>query len=244
MISLSQWIFHWRPARRAEGGRSPMRLSSRILALAATTAAPLALGAAALPAHAATTTWTVVHPDPDGVYLAETTGSMTIENEAGETLVTCPSVVQDGPIPEGTYNGTTANVGFAHTTYGAGCTRPDGSAAPMVGNYPALGSGRLRYVATDYDAATGTTTLRGDLNSPWGITVFGDNCKFAFGDVTATYNNNTQILKYSTGVARPYSAANDDGSTGCPGVDADGETITFTGEFKVGSAIEITRTVS
>ncbi|OLT29567.1 hypothetical protein BJF79_10590 [Actinomadura sp. CNU-125] len=222
-----------------------MRLSSRILALAATAAAPLALGATALPAHAATTTWTVVNSDPNGYYLAESTGSMTIKNEAGETLVTCPAVTQSGPMADGPRTGTTAIVGYAETTIDTECTRPNGSVAPMVGYYPGLGNGRLRYVATDYDAATGTTTLRGDLYSPWGITVFGDNCKFAFGDVNATYNNNTQILKYTTGTALPYTTANEDGSTGCPGgVDADGETVTFTGEFKVTSPITITRTVS
>lgn len=220
-----------------------MRLS-RTLALAATAAMPLALAAPALPAHAAAGTWKVVNPAANGWYTAETTGSLTIKNEAGATLVTCSTVEQGGPMASATSTGTTMTVGSAYMTAGAPCTRPDGAAASIVGNYEAMNLGRINYVATGYDAATGTTALTGNLGSPWGITVFSDNCKFSFSGINASYRNSTRTLKYDSATAVPYPAANEDGSTGCPGVGATGEDITFTGEFKVSPAVEISRTVA
>ncbi|MFV2176720.1 hypothetical protein ACFHW2_18250 [Actinomadura sp. LOL_016] len=217
---------------------------SRSLALAATAAAPLALGVSALPAHAAVTTWKVVNPAANGWYTAETTGPMTIKNEAGATLVTCSTVKQAGPMASGTSTGTTAPVGSAYTTVGSPCTRPDGTAATIYGNYEALNLGRVHYTATGYDAATGTTALTGSQGSPWGITIFAENCHFSFSGISASYDNDTRTLKYTSATAVPYPQANEDGSTGCPGVSADGEAVTFTGEFKVSPAIRITRTVA
>lgn len=220
-----------------------MRLS-RSLALAATAVAPLALGASALPAHAAVTTWKVVNPAANGWYTAETTGSMTIKNAAGATLVTCATVKQTGPMASRTSTGATAAVGSAYITAGTPCTRPDGTAATLYGNYEAMNLGRVDYTATGHDAATGTTALKGSQGSPWGITVFADDCRFSFGGINASYDNDTRTLKYTSATAVPYPQANEDGSTGCPGVSADGEAVTFTGEFEVSPAVEITRTVT
>ncbi|MEV5826676.1 hypothetical protein AB0L25_13955 [Spirillospora sp. NPDC052242] len=220
-----------------------MRLP-RILTVAATAALPLALGAAAFPAHAAAVTWKVVNPASNGWYTAETTGAMTIENEAGATLVTCSSVRQSGPMASKTSTGASVTVGSAHQTVGNPCTRPDGTAAAILGNYESAGLGRIHYIATGYDAATGTTTLTGSLGSPWGITIFSENCRFSFSGISATYDNDTRTLKYRSATAVPYPVTNEDGSVGCPGVDPAGETVTFTGEFAVSPAIEITRTAA
>ncbi|MFB4302123.1 hypothetical protein [Actinomadura sp. NTSP31] len=216
---------------------------SRHIALAAAAAAPLALSAPAIAAHAATTTWKVVNPAADGKYTTASTGTVTVKNQAGATLLTCSSVQQWGQMASRTATGATASLGNVSDTVGTTCTRPGGGTAVMLGNV-AVGVGPISYTATGYDAATGTTTLSGTQSSPYGITVLADDCRFSFGKITASYANDTQVLKYNSAVAAPFTTANNDGSVGCAGVRAAGETITFTGGFKVSPAIKITRTTS
>ncbi|MDL4813393.1 hypothetical protein [Actinomadura opuntiae] len=201
----------------------------------------MALSAPAIAAHAATTTWKVVNPAADGKYTTASTGTVTIKNQAGATLLTCTSVQQWGQLASRTVTGATASLGTADGTVGSPCTRPGGSTAVILGTL-AAGVGPIYYTATGYNAATGTTTLSGAQSSPYGITIFADDCRFSFGKITASYDNATQILKYGSAVATPFATANNDGSVGCAGVRASGETITFTGEFKVSPAIKITRT--
>lgn len=213
---------------------------SRHIALAAAAAAPLALSAPAVAAHAAATTWTVVNPAADGSYDAVSTGTMTIKNQAGATLLTCTSVQQWGQLPSRTSTGATASLGYTDGTIGSPCTRPGGGTATLIGT-PTAGVGPIYYTATGYNAATGTTTISGAQSSPYGILVMADDCRFSFGKISASYDNDTHTLKYNSAVATPFTTANTDGSVGCAGVGA-GETITFTGEFAVSPAIEITRT--
>jgi hypothetical protein len=219
----------------------------RHIALAAAVAAPLALTAPAVAAHAATTTWKVVNPASDGKYTATSTGTMTLKNQAGETLLTCTSVQQWGQIAGRTTTGATAALGTADGTMSAGanppCTRPDGSTAVIMGTEIA-GVGAFYYTATGYDAASGTTTITGVRSSPYGILVMADDCRFWFDKIKATYDNDTQTLTYNSAVATPFDTTNTDGSVGCAGVSSSGETITFSSAFKVSPALKITRTTS
>ena len=217
------------------------RFPFRYSALAAAAAAPLALSAPAVAAHAATTTWTVANPAADGTYDATSTGSVTIKNQAGATLLTCTSVQQWGELPSRTSTGATAALGRTYGTIGSPCTRPGGGTAVLIGTETA-GVGPIYYTATGHDAATGRTTISGAQSSPYGILVMADDCRFSFGDISASYDNATRTLTYTGAVATPFTTANTDGSVGCAGVAASGETITFTGEFAVSPAIEITRT--
>ncbi|GAA2130296.1 hypothetical protein [Actinomadura napierensis] len=219
------------------------RRFSQHIALAAAAAAPLALSAPAVAAHAATTTWKVVNPAADGKYTTASTGTVTIKNQAGATLVTCTSVKQWGQMASRTATGATTSLGTNTDTLGSPCTRPGGGTAVILGNV-GVGVGPISYTATGYDAATGTTTISGAQSSPFGITIFADDCRFSFGKIAASYANGTQTLKYNSAVATPFTTANNNGSVGCAGVRASGETITFTGEFKVSPAIQITRTTS
>ncbi|MFB4314868.1 hypothetical protein [Actinomadura sp. 21ATH] len=230
-----------------------MRLSlsrppTRTLALAATTATaamPLALTVPAFPAHAATTTWKVVNPAADGRFNALSTGSVTIKNKAGMVLLTCSKVQTWGDMASKTTTDPKPVLAVSETlSVGASppCVRPDGTPALLTGT-TSTGVGRFYYTATGHDSATGTTTLTGTKSSPYGVSILAPDCRFSLNSITASYNNSSHTLRYTSAAATPFTDANQDGSTGCPGVSAS-EIVTLTAEFKVDPGIKITRTVS
>ncbi|WP_019632167.1 hypothetical protein [Actinomadura atramentaria] len=215
------------------------RLLPRTLALAA---APVALAAvAALPAHAATTTWTTYNPSADDKFTATSTGPLTLKNAAGQTLVSCDSLKEWGSMTSATPPAGWALAALT-SRQGINCVGPGGASATVLSG--TFVSENVSVVGRSYNAATKTATLSIE-GSTWGngLVIISQNCSFAVSKTNATYANDTQTLKYTTGTAKLSVNAN--GPNGCPTLlKTEGESITFNTELKVSPAIRITATTS
>lgn len=215
-----------------------MRTSHLLAAI--TVAAPLlATAALSAPAHAATTTWTVVNPNSNGAFSA-VSGPLVVKNKSGTTIFTCPSLSSSGSLPAGTR--TTSGLGAIKYTDLINCTAPDGTA--WRGQFTAA-AGASNFTGKSYNAATGTTSLvNGDLFNSINLvftTVVGNSCGFWTHHTAMTYTNATSTLKATTAVVKLATA---EGTPTCQGLLTQGETITFATEYKVTPAVKITATVS
>ncbi|WP_316574554.1 hypothetical protein [Nocardia canadensis] len=204
-------------------------------------AAPMAAAlTATAPAHASTTTWTVVNPNGNGAFSA-VSGQLTVKNKSGATVFTCPSLSSTGSLPAGTR--TTSGLGAIKSTNPVTCTSPDGTS--WQGMFTAA-AGPSNLTATSYSAATGTTSItNGDQFNSINLvfrTAVGYSCAFWTHHTAMTYTNATSTLKATTAVVK--LATDDGGATLCQGLFTQGETITFATEYKLTPAIKITATVS
>ncbi|MEV0685712.1 hypothetical protein AB0I35_17800 [Nocardia sp. NPDC050378] len=216
-----------------------MRTSHLLAAI--TVAAPLlATAALSAPAHAATTTWTVVNPNSNGAFSA-VSGPLVVKNKSGATLFTCPSLSASGSLPAGTR--TTSGLGaITSMVPPITCTSPDGTA--WQGAFTAA-AGASNFTGKSYNATTGTTSIvNGDLFNSINLifrTAVGYSCGFWTHHTAMTYTNATSTLKATTAVVKLATA---EGTPTCQGLLTQGETITFATEYKVTPAIKITATVS
>ncbi|MGM7644874.1 hypothetical protein ACSVDM_08255 [Nocardia sp. JW2] len=216
-----------------------MRTSHLLAAI--TVAAPLlATAALSAPAHAATTTWTVVNPNSNGAFSA-VSGPLVVKNKSGTMIFTCPSLTSSGSLPAGTR--TTSGLGAIKYTDLITCTAPDGAA--WRGQFTAA-AGASNFTGKSYNPATGTTSLvNGDLFNSINLvfnTVAGNSCAFWTHHTAMTYTNATSALKATTAMVK--LGKTDTGALTCQGLLTQDETITFATEYKVTPAIKITATVS
>lgn len=208
---------------------------------AITLAVPMAATlTATAPAHAGTTTWTVVNPNGDGAFAA-VSGQLTVKNKSGATVFTCAGLSSTGSLPSGTR--TTSGLGTIKGTSPVTCTGPDGTA--WQGMFTAA-AGPSNLAARSYNAATGTTSIvNGDQFNSINMvfrTAVGYSCGFFTHHTAMTYTNATATLKTTTAVVTVATGEN--GGTLCQGILTQGETITFATEYKVTPGVKITATVS
>ncbi|MQY06696.1 hypothetical protein [Actinomadura macrotermitis] len=182
-------------------------LTRALVGVLAPAAALVALTPA--PAHAAT-----------GDYRAVTTTAVTVRNAAGQVVFTCPMVNQLG-----TMYGMTSGVAsvYLELTQGLDCPTFTGEKGALYGN-SGFGFGYINFTSTGYDATTGVTKLIGNRAYSEGIIFSATNCRINFNKFVATYNNRTQIMKYTSATAE---------SGGCYTVLRTPQTVTFDAEFKL-----------
>ena len=205
-----------------------MRRGSRLLSVAAATAAVASL--ATSPAFAAATTWTV---SPGGAVTGTATTTDLSDSTTGTTL-TCTSSSANATLKSG--SGLTSPLGTITAISFNNCTGPLGISfsASVTGPFPMK--------ANSYNASSGTTAVKithihGSLSGPLcSAVVDGTSATANNGTVKATYNNSTGLLQVlaTGGSLHIYNVS------GCFGLINSGDTATFTATYGISPGQTIT----
>ncbi|MFI6514271.1 hypothetical protein ACIBF1_01765 [Spirillospora sp. NPDC050679] len=185
----------------------------------------------AVPAQAATLSWTVVNPRADGAFTA-TSGPLTVRNAAGKVLVTCAGLTAAGTATSRV--NTTGSLGQIVQSRGTSCVNGQGRAWTVM--IPSTFLAPLN--GTAYNAATGRSEIT--VGGPQYMMSPADGapgCVIATKNTRMSYTNATGLLRTTT--AQAGVGTTDDGASSCPDV-AQGETLTFDTAFTLTPRLTIT----